>query len=316
MTRGYNRSTHIGIVVALLSGAGVCRASNITYQVLQGPIGFDKATISGTLQTDGATGALSASNILAWNIVVADGLGGSVDLTNLNSSLSLTGTATTATSNQLQFNFGTGPTWGQLGDFEILDASNEWGWALAIPGNTALQMVLPLGANGDAGLSALSHQPITLGRVPLEGGTTSAPVFVEGTSVGGVMGTIAGFGAEEYYSFNWAGGPFSASATIAGAASDASYLYTVGVAGSCNTLATQTLSSANTFTSTISVGNLAPGQYCIGLDANNPDDPSFSLTFGAPVGGAPEPSGFVLLSAFFGVAGIRRLAKKRSKILA
>ena len=42
----------------------------------------------------------------------------------------------------------------------------------------------------------------------LEGGPTSAPVFLVGSSVGGVAGTIGNFGSQEYYSFLWGGGAF------------------------------------------------------------------------------------------------------------
>jgi hypothetical protein len=60
----------------------------------------------------------------------------------------------------------------------------------------------------------------------------------------------------------------------------------------------------DSFTGTIAIASLAPGNYCIGIDANNPSDPAFSLTFNTPVGGAtPEPSTFVLISVALGVIG-------------
>ena len=142
----------------------------------------------------------------------------------------------------------------------------------------------------------------------LPGGTSSAPVFLfSSTPVGAVSGTIGGSGSTDYYSFNWAGGAFSASAAIAGANTGASYLFSEGVTGGCNSGGSATLNSADSFTGTVAIANLAPGQYCIGLDANNLNDPAFALTFNTPVAGVPEPSGFVLLWVGLGMIGVLRL---------
>ena len=84
-------------------------------------------------------------------------------------------------------------------------------------------------------------------------------------------------------------------------------------------LRSETLNSGDGFSGTISSGNLAPGQYCIGLDANSPDDPNFSLIFNTPVGGVPEPSTFFLFSAGIGLIGACRraaLSEARSKLRA
>jgi hypothetical protein len=131
-----------------------------------------------------------------------------------------------------------------------------------------------------------------------------------GSPVGEVTGTIGGFGSQEYYLFSWGGGAFSATASVTGASSAASYLFTEGLAGTCTGGASQTLNIGDSFMSTIAIANLAPGQYCIGLDANNPNDPAFALTFNTPVSGVPEPSGFVLLSAALGMIGVVRHAKR------
>jgi hypothetical protein len=145
-----------------------------------------------------------------------------------------------------------------------------------------------------------------------QGGTTSAPVFlVSGSPVAGLTGTIGGQGSEDYYEFYWGGGAFSATASITGASTTASYLFTEGLAGSfCSGGASQTLNNGDSFTSTIASANLAPGQYCIGIDANSANDPNFSLTFNTPVSGVPEPSGFVLLSAGLGSIGVLRYTKR------
>jgi hypothetical protein len=92
----------LGIALAILvAGAGVCRAGDITYQVDQGPIGVDGGAVIGTIGTDGTIGTLAASDILNWNVVVSNGIGGSFDLTNGDSSLSLAGSGLTATATEL-----------------------------------------------------------------------------------------------------------------------------------------------------------------------------------------------------------------------
>ncbi|MGH9557967.1 MAG: PEP-CTERM sorting domain-containing protein, partial [Bryobacteraceae bacterium] len=61
------------------------------------------------------------------------------------------------------------------------------------------------------------------------------------------------------------------------------------------------------------ISNLPAGQYCIGMDANNKNDPAFTLVFNTPVSGVPEPSCFVLLATGLGTFGALRLKKNRSR---
>lgn len=164
----FNRGALTAII--LMVASGICHA-DITYTVDQvspfpaGPFGIDPATVSGTLQTDGTIGTLTTSNFLSWNIVVSNGIGGSFDLTSGDSTLTATGTATTATATTVQFSFGPSPgtSPGALGYFEILDSTNGWGWALAVPPGTALEAVLSdtSGSCCDAGLASFDS-PITL----------------------------------------------------------------------------------------------------------------------------------------------------------
>jgi hypothetical protein len=145
-----------------------------------------------------------------------------------------------------------------------------------------------------------------------QGGTTSAPVYlIGGSPVASLSGTISGIGAEDYYTFYWGGGAFSATATVTGASSGASYVFSAGVSGSCNSVGNETLNSGDGFSDAISAGNLAAGSYCIGINANSANDPNFSLTFNTPVSAAPEPSAFVLLSAGLGMIGVLRAKRGR-----
>jgi hypothetical protein len=100
--------------------------------------------------------------------------------------------------------------------------------------------------------------------------------------VGEVTGTIASSGGADYYSFNWGGGPFSASTSITGA-TGGSFTFSEGVVGSCNSLATESLNSGDNYSGTIFLNSLAPGQYCIGVGSAGLTDPNFAITFNTPV---------------------------------
>ncbi len=146
--------------------------------------------------------------------------------------------------------------------------------------------------------------------INFEGGSTSTPVLLpSGELVSEVTGTIGGFGSQDYYTFGWNGGAFSATAAITGTPNaGASYLYSVGPAGTCSDGGSETLNSGDGFMSTIDIGNLAAGQYCIGIAANNSNDPAFALTFNTPVGtAAPEPGTFLTLAAALAALGIFKL---------
>jgi hypothetical protein len=132
----------------------------------------------------------------------------------------------------------------------------------------------------------------------LQGGPGTSPTVLNVPLVAQVTGTIGGQGSQDYYEFYWAGGAFSATGSISGTPNTgASYLFSEGVAGSCGGGSTAALNSGDSFTSTIAIASLAPGNYCIGIDANNSNDPAFSIDFNTPVQAAtPEPSGIVLLS--------------------
>ena len=182
------------------------------------------------------------------------------------------------------------------------------------PGYQFAEMVSITGAN--IPISGSSQVVVAMNRPAetlhfFQGGLSSAPVpLPSGQLVGDVTGTISDDAPQDYYSFYWNGGAFSATATINGASSDASYLFSEGVAGSCYSGASQPLNSGGGFTGTIAT-NLAAGQYCIGIEAGGGEDPPYDLTFNTPVTGqVPEPSGFVLLSIGLAAMGVFRLGKR------
>jgi hypothetical protein len=174
--------------------------------------------------------------------------------------------------------------------------------------------------NNSSGLvsptSVVYVQSGTVGaQFSLQGGSSAAPVpLPAGFEVAGLTGTIGG-GLEDYYLFSWAGGAFSATASVTGAPNpSASYLFSLGTAGNCNS-STAILDSGNGFASTIGVSSLAAGTYCVGLDANNPNDPMFGLTFNTPVSGTatPEPSGAVYLLTGLGLALASKMFKRQRR---
>jgi hypothetical protein len=81
--------------------AGPCSATPITYTVGQA-IGLGGVT--GTVQTNGTTGVLSASDIVGWNLELT-GVGAAFNLTSPASSVFLVGGDLTATATDLYFNF-------------------------------------------------------------------------------------------------------------------------------------------------------------------------------------------------------------------
>jgi hypothetical protein len=93
---------HISFVlITMLLGVGVCRAGPITYNIDQ-TIGA--GSVTGTIQTDGATGVLAPTDITGWNLEL-NGVGASFNLTNSNSGVFLSGSDVTATATNLFFNY-------------------------------------------------------------------------------------------------------------------------------------------------------------------------------------------------------------------
>ena len=57
--------TRLLVVLAVVGWVGVASASSITYDIFDD---FVTATISGTITTDGTTGAIGNVNILDWDL--------------------------------------------------------------------------------------------------------------------------------------------------------------------------------------------------------------------------------------------------------
>ena len=132
--------------------------ADVVYIINQTGIGFDHGSVTGTIETDGTFGSLTAGNIVTWslqaipcngvmscpasNFNLTGGAGGnSTIVTNGSDELS-------ATPTQLFYNFGVSGTF--LGSFEIVNGSNAWALGLTDSSNT-FEEILPLGLNGNAG---------------------------------------------------------------------------------------------------------------------------------------------------------------------
>jgi hypothetical protein len=307
-----SRCTSIPVLAAMVcfAVASTAHASPVTYSYLGLP--FTSAGSPWTT-SDFVSGSLTVSAPFAANLSLSPYAGG--NSISLVTSYSLSdGLYTWSTSDSF------------VGDLNVSTNSNGTitAWDLTLLGNSGFPGSLlyltgcagcaPGGVTGDgvsndandnssnnaSGTWSLIN-PVSLTQ---QGGGSTAPIFLSaGSLVGAVTGNIGGQGSEDYYAFPWAGGAFSASASIPGGSLSASYLFSLGVTGTCGDAGSVTLNSGDGFTGTIAIPDLAPGQYCIGLDANSPSDPMFTLTFNTPVSSVPEPSSVLLLAIGVGVIG-------------
>jgi hypothetical protein len=137
-----------------------------------------------------------------------------------------------------------------------------------------------------------------------EGGSSADPTLLPtGTPVGQVTGTIGASGSEDYYSFYWTGGFFSATESVTGMPTG-SFTFSYG-SGNCSSGGSVVLNAGDSFTGTLSANNLAQGTYCIGIANDGPGDPPYVLTFNTPTALTPEPSTFALLVAGLGMGALR-----------
>jgi hypothetical protein len=140
--------------------------------------------------------------------------------------------------------------------------------------------------------------PQTLVDVP--GGSFLAPVLLPPGPVQSVSSPIGGDGAIDFYELYWPGGAFDAIASIAGANPNGSYDYELfNPDGTLNM--DLILDASDDFSATISE-TLPEGFYEIGIVADSPFDPEFTIDFATPVEGVspssvPEPSTVPLLAS-------------------
>ncbi len=296
---------------------------------LQSPITYaidrtiGAGAVTGVVVTDGTIGTLSSTNILSYNLLIDDGPYPPYNIVSgSNPDLFLSGSDLSATASQLVFNFSGAPgglfgmndpsgdfgvcfvAGGPGGCFTVLAPSSGAALRFAIAGTmppptfetefTSLSGTQAIGVGG----SSLSS---------LQGGTSSSPVNLPGGSVAQVTGSIAGSGSQEYYAFSWPGGVFSATASITGSINTgASYVFSVGTTGSCNGQGSVTLNAANSFIGTLSVASLPAGNYCIGIDANNSNDPTLTITLNTPVMGV-SPSCAITGDATVGISDVQQM---------
>lgn len=88
----------------MLGAAGQAHATPLSFNVNRS---INLGTVTGTIVTDGVMGAITASNILDWNLLLNNGAGLTVTLTGpssgANSHLSLIGAALSETADSLIF---------------------------------------------------------------------------------------------------------------------------------------------------------------------------------------------------------------------
>jgi hypothetical protein len=161
-----------------------------------------------------------------------------------------------------------------------------------------------------------SGGPRTLAN--LQGGTPGDPKALPIVGqIGDVTGSIGGQGSTDFYELWWSGGAFQASTSLAGAPNGGSYLFELlDIGGS--TIDSVTLDGADGFSGALN-DDLTAGFYEVGLDADSPLDPDYSIQFTTPVEGVapasvPEPATWAMLLVGFGAVGAalrRRVAATR-----
>jgi hypothetical protein len=262
---------------------------------------------------------LPAGSTLNWSLEVPSVISASTDITTILSSALGPGFGIcgAVTSSQISPTSLTGVSGGGLPGPFVGDTVASWATPCG-PGNmysgAAQFYKVPFNSLGfytaynspAGGADAIGTLTIAA-ELNLQGGPGTSPTLLDVPLVAVVTGTIGAQGTEDYYTFLWGGGPFSATGSITGPTNNgASYSFSEG--DTCGS-GGATLDGTDSFTATITIPNLAAGQYCIGIDANNVNDPTFAINFNTPVGGVPEPSAFVLLAAGLGIIGLLRLGK-------
>lgn len=136
---------------------------------------------------------------------------------------------------------------------------------------------------------------------PLPGGGQADPTPLPTGTVTGIAGQIGPGSNQQFYSFDWQGGLFSATASMSGATPDQAFQFML--AGMGMPAMTTKLLDENYFMGTLAA-TLAPGRYSIGLFGVVREDPAFTIRFDTPVSSAvPEPAAWLLLLLGAGATG-------------
>jgi hypothetical protein len=263
-------------------------------------------TASGTVNIDVTTGIFRAANITVTGPLNSGVIGGTL----VFSGAPLAQEFDSFSGDEVVW-YGVGGVQSYPGQpydiaFEIPSAVGYNGGSIS---NGAVGMAISRYSNYADGFTSGSLTPITGTVLNTNGGSSSAPPYLISQSpIGEVTGTIAA-GGEDYYSFWWGGGQFSATAFITGANYDATYILSEGLLRfGCDSGSAAILDDGNDFSGSIRSANVSSGEYCIGIkNYGLPADPSFELIFNTPLPASPtpEPSGLVLLVAGLGTLGAR-----------
>ena len=128
-------------VAALMLSAPLLASAGLVYTV-ERHVGA--ATVSGTIETDGAMGTLHTANLLSWSLVVDDGNGPLGFASGQNSEVYVLGNAFTATAQGLFFDFSAvgavlqfqNPGIGRGGRWWC--AESQDGWCLGVDGGESV----------------------------------------------------------------------------------------------------------------------------------------------------------------------------------
>ena len=159
--------------------------------------------------------------------------------------------------------------------------------------------------------SVLPATPQLLANIA--GGTPGHPAILPEGEIGQLAVDLSGQGDTAYYTFRWAGGLFQATGSVANAQPNGSYTFQLEDLGGAS-ITSATLDGSDAFSSTLEDLDLSPGQYIIGVTADSPNDPMFTLDFNTPVEstlGVPESATWTLLVSGFGLLGAGLRTRRR-----
>lgn len=172
----------LGLVLGLLAGAA--QAAPITYQVNR-TIGL--GSVTGSIETDGATGVLGGANILAWDLEL-NGNAASYHLTSGmsgNSAVVLSGSDLSATAGSLLFDFG-GTDGGYLLFQDGLYSGNHYYCDQAGPSGPCYlgESVVPEAFDSPSAQTVLRTDTEVIGRVvPEPGALALGAIYLAGIAL-------------------------------------------------------------------------------------------------------------------------------------